>query len=390
MENNPLVSIIILNYNGERFLSRCLSSVLKTDYPNFEVILVDNASTDESLSMAIETFANDKRLKVVRSKVNLGFGPGNNVGFEHSLGEFVVFLNNDTSVTSSWLKYLVDAMEKDRTIGLAQSMLLDAKSKRIQNIGWLISDYCVFLYPIGLVNSSDKRFPDIFEVSYASGAAMIIRRDLVDDIGLFDPKYFWFYDDNYLSFKTWLAGKRVVTVSKSKVYHVGQGTSAVGTFFIWSRGTICLISLIFDIYRSFTSLIKALFVHCYNLSIVSIKEVVEHKRTTRVWANTFAICWILKNLKYIWRNRLEYWRKARIDDRTLLLKMLRIHIPTSIYLVPPPFKLLPLCFQNETRRYQVCSTPIGCDKRSTEKSCRTAKEGRTRTFFPKGSTSLKA
>jgi GT2 family glycosyltransferase len=353
MKNNPLVSIVILNYNGERFLDKCLSSVLKTDYPNFEVILVDNGSTDGSLRSAVETFANDARLKIVRNAKNLGFGPGNNVGFEHSLGDYVVFLNNDTFVDSSWLEQLVDAMEKDRTIGLAQCTILDAKSKEVQNIGWLISDYCVFLYPIRLANFCGQRIPDTFEVSYVSGAAMVIRRDLAKDIGLFDPKYFWFYDDTYLSFKTWLAGKRVVTVSRSKIYHVGSATSGVGTFFILSRNAICLISLIFDIYAGFVNLMKALFIYYFNLGIVSFKDFVENKRTTRVWANTYAICWTLRNLKYIWRNRLKYWRKARIDESTLLLKMSRIHIPASVYLVPPPVKLLPLFYQNETRKYQI-------------------------------------
>src|SRR5208283_3680269 len=96
--NFPLVSIVILNYNGKNCLSNCLSSVLDTKYSNFEVILVDNASTDYSLEMAQEVFGSDSRLRVVKNKTNVGFSGGNNVGFSFAKGDYIVFLNNDTVV----------------------------------------------------------------------------------------------------------------------------------------------------------------------------------------------------------------------------------------------------------------------------------------------------
>src|SRR5271157_3134470 len=99
----PLVSIIIVNFNGKRFLNECLSTVLGSKYPNFEVIFVDNASTDKSLDFVSEVFAKNKFLKIIRNSKNLGFGPGNNVGFEQAKGDYIVFLNNDTSVDSDWL-----------------------------------------------------------------------------------------------------------------------------------------------------------------------------------------------------------------------------------------------------------------------------------------------
>ncbi len=104
--------------------SQCLSSVLSTKYPNFEVIFVDNASTDSSLKIVENTFGNDSRLRIFRSNQNLGFSGGNNFGFSHARGEYIAFLNNDTIADPYWLAPLVNSMEKDKTIGLAGSTIL--------------------------------------------------------------------------------------------------------------------------------------------------------------------------------------------------------------------------------------------------------------------------
>jgi hypothetical protein len=352
MEDKPLVSIIILNYNGERYLDRCLSSVLRTEYPRFEVILVDNASTDRSLENARNKFGKDERLKVIRNHTNLGFGPANNIGFRNGKGVYAVLLNNDTAVDPNWLTVLVDVMEKDKTIGLAQSMILKMDDGSVQTAGWLISDYFVFLYSIERPDDAYTHgYPEVFEVSYASGTAMMVRREIINEIGLFDPKYFWFYDDNYLSFKIWLVGKRVVTVSKSRVYHVGGGTAGVDSFPIRRYGTMCLTSLIFDTYWNSADLAKAIFVFYYNLTITALKETIERRKTTRFRANISAVYWVLSNMKYIWKNRLRYLNMAKVPQNVLLSKIIRIRIPTRIYLVPPPIKLLPHYMLHEVNKF---------------------------------------
>ena len=137
----PLVSIIIVNYNGKRFLKECLSTVLVSKYPNFEVIFVDNASTDKSLDFVSSVFTNNKFLKIIRNSKNLGFGPANNVGFNHAKGEYIVFLNNDTSVEPDWLEILVEAMESDETIGLASPLFLNMDGQTVQTAGILKCNY---------------------------------------------------------------------------------------------------------------------------------------------------------------------------------------------------------------------------------------------------------
>ena len=181
LESPPLVSVIILNYNGESYLDNCVASVLKNSYPNYEVLLVDNASTDLSVKNAMQTFGGDSRLRFIQSEKNLGFSGGNNLGFSHSKGDFIVFLNNDTVVDPEWLTHLVNAMQMDKSIGLAQSTILMIDGQKIQTAGWLYSNYLVQKYGLAENKTSGLRLQPVFEVSVASGASMITRRSLIDE-----------------------------------------------------------------------------------------------------------------------------------------------------------------------------------------------------------------
>ena len=331
----PFVSIIIVNFNGKRFLNECLSTVLGTKYPNFEVIFVDNASTDKSLDLVNKLFAKNKCLKIIRNSKNLGFGPANNVGFKQAKGDYIVFLNNDTSVESEWLATLVDALENDETIGLASSLVLNMDGQTIQAAGILKCDVWMRAcagYWIGQGNIRFKEaFPKVFEISSAIGAAMIAKREFLKQIGLFDPKYFYYYDDDYLSFRTWLAGKRVVTVSDSKVRHFLGGTNKIGSneFFEFHHGVIGSASLIFDIYYNLLDLTKSLFIFSVRTYVYDlISEIVQYRRITGFWGSISGARWILKNFKYVWRNRLKYWSKAVIDEKTLRYRMIKISIPS--------------------------------------------------------------
>jgi hypothetical protein len=123
-EKEPLVSVIIVNYNGKNFLNQCLSSVLKTNYPDFEVILVDNGSSDGSLRAVNEVFAHDRRLRIVKNDANVGIAEANNIGLGHAQGKYLVLLNNDMVVDTEWISELIKVMESDVSIAAAQSKLL--------------------------------------------------------------------------------------------------------------------------------------------------------------------------------------------------------------------------------------------------------------------------
>jgi GT2 family glycosyltransferase len=353
LETQPFVSIIILNYNGERYLDNCLASVLKNDYKNFEVVLVDNASTDLSIKNAMQTFGSDTRVKLVQSQKNLGFSGGNNLGFAHSKGDYLVFLNNDTVVDAQWLTHLVNALQTDESIGLAQSTILMIDGKKIQTAGWLYSDYLVQKYGLAENKTSSLRLQPIFEVSVASGASMITRRALINQIGLFDPTIPFFYDDTLLSFKVWLANKRVVTVSDSKIRHI-QGATGVWniqrTTYNLLKAKMCLM---FDIYYKIGDLAKGLSVNIFSIAINSL-FFLRKKNLAVIFANIQALTWSLKHFRYLWRNRLNHWAKTKISPEELQEKFVRINLPLPLYLVPSKLSISRYAF--ETGKYESALT----------------------------------
>lgn len=331
--NNPLVSIVILNYNGKNCLEDCLTSVFESAYPNFEVILVDNASEDNSLAMAREFFGGDSRLKVVANQTNLGFSGGNNVGFDYSRGKYIVFLNNDTVVDPDWLAPMVNALQKDSSIGLAQSMIYNIDGKTIQTAGWLFSNYLLHKYQLCKDKPSNLKFQPVFEVSFACGASMMVKREVAEEMGLFDPQMSFFYDDTLLSLKTWFAQKRVVTVSASKVRHVGGATNVWNVKFTTYHLLKSNICLLFDIYPKLTDLSKALWVNAFFIFTNSL-FCIKHRNLPAVSGNLRALIWGIKNLRYLWQNKINHWSKSCVSSEMLLDKFVRVNLPFHFCIIP--------------------------------------------------------
>jgi GT2 family glycosyltransferase len=350
-ENTPLVSVIILNFNGENYLERCLFSVLGTKYPNFEVIFVDNASTDSSLKMAEKIFGNDNRLKIFKSQQNLGFSAGNNFGFSHARGDYIVFLNNDTIADPYWVDALVSTMEKDKTIGLAGSTILSIDGKKLRGAGGLWSDYLLLLCPIGAGKRGDFEFIPTFEVSFATGCSMIVRKEFLDEIGLFDPQIPYNYDDTLLSLKTWLAGKRVVSVSSSRIRHIGGATTKKfwnnqSVTFSLLRAKMCLL---FDVYFNLKDLLRALFIFYFSIAVESVFSV-RNKNVSEILGNIRASTWLLKNFKHVWTNRLEHWRNPKISPEMLIEKFIRIRLQFPLCITHS--KLASSFYHNQCLKYE--------------------------------------
>lgn len=330
---NPLVSVIILNFNGESYLSNCLNSVLHNSYPNFEAVLVDNASTDRSIENVRSSYSSDQRLRIIENQENLGFSGGNNIGFQHAKGEYIVFLNNDTIVASDWLTNLVDALETDSTIGLAQSLILNIDGKTIQTAGWLFSNFLIHKFPLCANKPCNIPLQPVFEISFASGASMIVKREIAQKMGLFDPKIPFFYDDTLLSLKTRLQQKRVVTVSASRIRHFGGATNSWTVKSTTFHLTKSKFILLFDIYRSKAELAKAALVHITYILTTSI-FCLGSKNFAVVQGNLAALVWGFRNLRFLWWNRLSHWNKTEITAEALKERFVKVKLPTAYYLVP--------------------------------------------------------
>jgi len=211
--NTPLVSIIIVNFCGRELLKQCLNSLVQTEYSNYEIIVVDNNSNDGSQEFLKKNYPN---IQVINLNKNYGFAIPNNVAAKVSKGKHLVFLNNDTIVTPTWLTELVNVLEQDKKIVIAQSLLLksdggvDSSGDFIDKWGSAYSD---------LIIPTKLRY-----ILSARGACMIIRKDVFLDLGGFDESYFASFEDVELGWKAWLWGYKAVVVPSSIVYHLGGRT----------------------------------------------------------------------------------------------------------------------------------------------------------------------
>tara|TARA_B100001971_G_C18265198_1_gene591442 strand:+ start:74 stop:1093 length:1020 start_codon:yes stop_codon:yes gene_type:complete len=214
----PFVSIIILNYNGGDLVVQCLNSVLRIDYENFEVILLDNNSTDGSMTNVNNKFGSKQQVKIIMNKRNLGYAEGNNVGVMESKGEYLVFLNNDVIVDPNFLKELVIVMKTD-SIAAAQAklMFMDHPTK-FYSAGHYI-DYFGMVHVLGEFEEDKGQFDNVYDMFGAHGAAFIVKRNLFLKVGGFDSDFFLLFEESDLCWRFWLIGYRIVFVPKAIAYH---------------------------------------------------------------------------------------------------------------------------------------------------------------------------
>jgi len=324
-----MISVVILNFNGIQYVEECLTSVLASDYPNFEVLVVDNASMDGSYELLQTNFANLPNVRILRNERNLGFAVGNNVGYSQSKGEIVIFLNVDTRVELSWLRELVEVFRGDSGIAVAQCKMLSMENpEKIDSLGCYL-DRLGYVYSWGewyAARPSQIRSEPFF----AEGAAMAVRRSAVDQILLdgepFDSDYFIYYEDSDLCWRVRLRGFKMKLASDSIVYHRrGFATEKVSNTAVFNSARNRVSTLIKN--YDFASL-----VWCMPLLILFelLRAIVFLRREPlNASAKLDAIVWCCRNLGRIWRRRsLVQYRVRRVPDSQIVKLMLRPHFAT--------------------------------------------------------------
>jgi len=214
-EENPLVSIIIVNYNAGELLHNCVKSIFESNYKNLEVIVVDNNSHDKSHHDCKEKFS---QIKLIENKENLGYCAGNNVGINIATGKYLVILNPDTTVTPFWLDELLKA-ESEIGPGLFQPKIMVLNDEyRISNRGNMQTVFGFgFAQDRGLLE--DNKNEKIKKINYATGTCLFTSRKIFDKIGLFDPFLFLYHDDLDLGWRASQLDVNSYYVPKSKIFH---------------------------------------------------------------------------------------------------------------------------------------------------------------------------
>ncbi len=224
-KGKPKVYAVVLNWNCKDDLMECLDSLARVDYPNFAVIVVDNGSTDGSPEAMRQKFP---WVELVVNERNLGFAEGNNVGIRHALNkgcDYVFLLNNDTTVDKLILKDLIDVAEEQQDIGMVGPMIYQynqpnkiwfAGGRRCWHRGFEM---------MGFGETDNGQYNEIREVEYITGCGLLVKRKVIDEIGLMDPRYFNYVEETEWNFRARRKGYRVVWIPQAKMWHKGGASS---------------------------------------------------------------------------------------------------------------------------------------------------------------------
>lgn len=224
MRERPLVSVVVVNWNGASFLEECLDSLLCQSYPHYEVLVVDNGSTDCSVEMIRQKYAD--RVALLTSPTNLGFAGGNNLGIRAAKGTYILLLNNDASADDGWIEALVRGAESNERIGMCASKIYIRGAAGILDSAGLLVSRDGIGRGRGRLERDRTEFSREEEVFIPSGCAALYRRSMLDQIGLFDEDFFAYCDDTDLGLRGRLAGWRCWYVPTAIVYHQYSGSTS--------------------------------------------------------------------------------------------------------------------------------------------------------------------
>ncbi|RYY67912.1 MAG: glycosyltransferase family 2 protein [Chitinophagaceae bacterium] len=228
----PEVAIVILNWNGRKFLQQFLPSVVASTYPNKRIIVADNASTDDSLAFVSHAYP---EVEIIQNSSNQGFAKGYNSCLKQVKSDYYVLLNSDVEVTAGWIEPIISLMQKDAGIAVCQPKLLAYHNKKEFEYagasgGWIDSLGYPFARGRVFENCETDRgqYDEPQQCFWASGAAMFIRANVYQQLGGLDEYFFAHQEEIDLCWRIQLSGYKVFVQPASIVYHVGGGTLPKG------------------------------------------------------------------------------------------------------------------------------------------------------------------
>ena len=307
-------SIIIINYNAGQLLEKCLSSVLKTNNDNFEVILVDNASNDQSHLKCKEQFP---EIILKENKTNIGFCEGNNEGIRLAKGDFIVFLNPDTEVMPEWLNEFHKAYETFGE-GLYQAKLKELGNHQIFNTTGNILTPFGFIFLRGSHEKDVGQYENIEPISSCSGACLFIPRKTLDKLGYFDPYLFAYYEDTSLSWKAAMLGIKSYYVPKAIVYHKINYSFKKNTkqvYFLQRNRWYLLLTHYSR--KTFNRILP-------KLILIEIVVFFNYLFTGRIKGKILAYRDILKDRKILRKKYVEFQKNRKVADKEIISNFMYI------------------------------------------------------------------
>jgi GT2 family glycosyltransferase len=248
------VSIILVNYNTKQLTIDCLESIYeKTSGVDFEVFVVDNASQEDSIESIKEAFP---QVKLIKNPENIGFGRANNVGIKKSVGRYVFLLNTDTVLINNAVKVLFDFMEENPEVGACGGNLFDADREPVHSFGYLktpidhLMRFSGFRY-FYKCKKNDVNRGKLRQVEQIIGADLMLRKSVLDEVGIFDERFFLYFEESELQYRIQKAGHKIFYVPDAFIFHFEGGSSKKNKNFrrqIITQSEYLYFSLCYDSY----------------------------------------------------------------------------------------------------------------------------------------------
>ncbi len=326
------LTIVILNYQGDPVVYKCLESIFNSSYSDYELIFIDNNSNDGSYEKSLRIISGRDNVIVIRNKENLGFTRGFDIGVKNSHGEYILLLNNDTVLYPDALYELVNFMDNNPQVGLAEGRIENLSDHTRTFSDPRISIFFGILNEVGEHITNPETLAKIDRVFSPVGVWPIIRKDVYDMIGGYDNDYVHFEEIRDLAARVWIFGKEVGYVYKAVTQHVGRLTEARKNY-----GEEIAIKLYFHaaknqimfFFKNFSgrTIIKYLFPYVmikigdllYTFSVLGRKAFI---------AKLSAYKWILKNFSMIMAKRKFISENRVVTDKYIMNYLVKVDIKT--------------------------------------------------------------
>ena len=327
MAHNPRVCVIVVNQNRAALLSRCLDSLRRQTFSPSEILVVDNASTDDS--RGVVTSQVDPRIQLLHQTENRGFATANNIAIRVSTCPFIGLLNNDAEASESWLEHLVRAAGRDPGYGMWASRILRPDGKRIDKVGHL-------MFPDGQNRGratgqlNDGRFQKEEECFFPDGCAALYRKELLVELGGFDEDFFVYADDADLGVRANWLGWKCLYVPTAVAYHRHSSTLgpySAGKLYWVERNRLWLAVKNFPLPLLLANPLFTAYRWLWNLAAALVgKGAAGHlarETTLRVVVRTLIRSLVdgVRGIPAMWRKRRQVFRSRRISSLQFIRKL---------------------------------------------------------------------
>jgi GT2 family glycosyltransferase len=305
----PEVTVVVLNYNGKKHIRECLDSIFGMDYPQFKVVVVDNASNDGSLDSVKRSYP---KAKIVKYSRNHGFAKAYNMVLEKVESDFIVLLNNDVTVEPGWLRELMPYITDDNDVSAVTPKMLFMKNTGEINAAGGKCDIFGSGWNRGNGETDNGQYESVEEVFYANCGAIVIRKNAWKDVGSFDEEYFLYGEDLDWCWRARLKGYRIFYVPHSRIYHEWRASNGPMipllernwlTTALKNYDSKTLMKLAPKLVALKTAVAAWLFVYGRN--------------SNEKLAVVDGFLWNLKRFRDIWKKRLQIQASRKIDDREI-------------------------------------------------------------------------